>query len=162
MWKRKAKLLEVIDTPGPIWTPIEAIDINGLEGELVIGKCRIRPHARYKISFDDLWDLTEACEAIVLEHGGRLYKAQAPVVNRGRLALRKVIAGPQSIAEVEKPPEWDVDGFYLQVDMGVEQYHNFFVHLEDLVALLHRAVADAQGLKPRANPMRAAVSRALH
>jgi hypothetical protein len=147
------------------WTPIDAIDFNGMKGSIQVGVSRKwNTPRRYNVAFDDLWDLTEAMEAITLEHGGRVYKAQAPVINAEKLKLERIIAGPISIAETDLPPDWTPgQGFYMRVDLADgqgTQYHNFFLHLEDLVALLHQAVRDAQGLN--AKRAAAAVARTLH
>lgn len=148
-----------------VWTPIDAIDINGLAGSIQVGISRKwSTPRRYDFHFDDLWDLVEALEVITLEHGGRVHTRQAPVVARERLALKKVIACPIASAPTERPPDpaFD-DGFYMGAVMADKletTYHNFFVHLEDIVALLHQAARDAQGLT--ATKAAAAVSRTLH
>jgi hypothetical protein len=162
--KRKIKPAELGDAP-TIWTPIDAIDINGLAGSIQVGVSRKwNTPRRYDIAFDDLWDLVEAIEVITLEHGGRVYRRPAPIVARERLALTRVIACTAASAPVDRPPDWEGDrGFYMGtvIDDELETtYHNFFVHLEDLVALLHQAVRDAQGITP--TKAAAAVGRTLH
>lgn len=152
------------DAPA-IWTPIDAIDINGLKGSIQVGVSRKwNTPRRYDLAFDDLWDLTEACEVITLEHGGRVYRRQSPIVARERLALEKVIACGFKSAPTSPPADWEGDrGHYLgavMMDGERTTYHNFFVHLEDLVALLHAAVRDAQGLN--AKRATAAAARTLH
>jgi hypothetical protein len=144
------------EAPRVFWTPVEAIEIkpslsgHKFHGFLQVGKSRrvMRPK-RYVLDFDNIWDLKELCERICLDVGGRLFLRRAQRVRPEKLELEAVLAGPITVSPVTVPPDFE-GGFYLGLETpDGDCFHNYFVHLEDLIQLLHRVVIDAQGFKRR-------------
>lgn len=150
---RKATKPEPLE-PRAFWTPVEAISIapalsgHKWHGSLQVGKSRrVMRSKRYTLDFDNLWDLKELCERICLDVGGHIFLRRAMLVNPQKLELAIVRAGALTDSPVAVPPDFDT-GHYLGLEtLSGECYHNYFVHLEDLIQLLHRCVIDAQGFK---------------
>lgn len=149
--KRQAEAL----VPRDFWTPIESIEVapalsgHKFKGSIQLGKSRrVAKPVRFDLAFDDLWDLKDIAEGICVSVGGRLYLKRAPKVNLARLQLERVLVGPVSVSPVAVPSGFEDRGWYIGLETPEgECYHNYFVHLEDLIGLLHRCVLDAQGLK---------------
>lgn len=153
--------------PRAFWTPVQAIEVapalsgHKFHGSLQLGPSRrVKRAKRYVLDFDNLWDLKELCERICLDTGGHLLLRRAQLVQPEKLALSIVHAGVLTDSTVTIPPDFDT-GFYLGLETTAGQcYHNYFVHLEDLIQLLHRCVVDAQGFKR--NTAAGAVAAVFH
>lgn len=155
MLKATNNLGDRAPAPRNAWTRIEVIDLKPAlsgrkwQGSIQVGPCRLRTRShRYAVGFDNLRDFIMALEKILIDCGGRIFRDRTPIVARARLELEQVRVYLIPEAPVKPPPDFGLDGFYMALDCPTgETYHNFFVHLEDLVQLLHRCAKDVQGLQ---------------
>ena len=112
----------------------------------------------YKVSYDDLLDLCNACDLLMMKTTHKLLRKEfrPAITNRDALQIERLEAGgyelydtsegdaPCPAEQVCTVTEDVIKTHYLRVEIGGQVWHNWFCRLDELIKCLFNIIREAQ------------------